>query len=132
MDLNRYADRGKYRQGSIALWLATVIPAVIAYALHLPYWITVLVFIGCAGGQIILAALTYKRLKDAGLWGGLVILMILQTNFGPVIYKSVREGISINLRLGSFISLIPMIIGWFWPQRAKIGAVKTDFSQSAP
>lgn len=120
MDLNRLADRQTYRVASVTLWLAAAGPALIADGLHFPYWSVVLAVIWGSGLWIILTIITYKRLKDAGLWGGLVILMIMNINFGPVFYQSAHDGVSTKFTLGGLIGLVPIVIGWFWHRRDEI------------
>ena len=126
MDLNRYADRDKYRLASVALWVAAICPAMIVDALHFPTWVIYVFIAWGVGPFVLLTIITYKRLKDAGLWGGLIVLMILRINFGPVFYQSIHDGITITFTLGSILGTVPMAIGWFWLRRASTSAVEID------
>ena len=101
-------------------WIASLLLLLGAFALPLamgrlgaPHWIG---FLLGAPIYILLVVLTYRRLIDAALSGGWIVLMIFVFNIGPM-----WNGI----HLGNLVSLIPVVLACIAPQRSQTGRLAT-------
>jgi uncharacterized membrane protein YhaH (DUF805 family) len=103
-----FAERSRYRLASIALMLASFL-ALSGVFIGVPDW---LCFLAAASLSIALTVITYHRLRDAGLSGSWVLLMILQFGIGPTWHLS--DYVTVNFS-GYLISCVPVILGWFAP-----------------
>jgi len=94
------AARTPYRIVSVILLLAAPgIPATLT-ALGGPDWIGALIGIAL---YILLAVITYYRLRDAALAGAWIFLMIISFNVGPAWH---------GWHIGSLVNLVPILLAW--------------------
>ena len=107
----RFYDRAAYRWASVVLLLAVLSIPVAVSALGGPGWFAFLLVLA---PFIMLAVVTNGRLRDAGLSGAWVLLLLLIVNVGPVWHGPA----SLDLYLGNLVNLIPIILGWTVPAGA--------------
>lgn len=109
---DRLAKPEVYRPASLVLLaLAFALPAAVV-ALGGARWLGV-VLLGWPL-FIVLAVATYHRLRDAGLSGRWVILLVIVCNVGP-------EWVApwgMTFYLGNLIHLIPLIMCWVAPSKS--------------
>jgi len=106
--LEHYAARGAYRTASMALLAIMYLPPVLAVRLGLPASPTMLIGFPAF---ILLAMVTHKRLRRAGLSGNWVVLMLVHITLGPV-----WTGLPpLTIDLGALVFLLPVIMGWSIP-----------------
>ncbi|HYC96465.1 hypothetical protein [Brevundimonas sp.] len=94
-----------YRWASVALIVATIFLPVLMMRLGALEWVATLAGLPI---YVALVVLTYHRLRNAGLTGGWIVLMILALNFGPR-----WDGPEpLTFHLSRLLPLIPVILGW--------------------
>ncbi len=111
VDLKTFAERSRYRPGSIALISISYL-AVASALIGVP---VLLVFVIGASALISLTVITYHRLRNANLSSAWLLLMILQFGIGPTWHLS--EHVTFNIG-GSIVGLVPVILGWFVPAKS--------------
>lgn len=106
--LHRLSEIQNYRWASVAL-IGTMIPLpVLMVRLGAVHWVAVLATLPIF---LALVALTYLRLRNAGLTGWWIVLMILALNVGPR-----WEGLEpLTFHLSHLVHLIPVVLGWLVP-----------------
>lgn len=103
--LQSYSGRREYRLVSILLLIASIlVPMLLAQ--HLGF--KLLAFVVGLPFYAALVALTYYRLQNTSLSSGWVLLMVLLFHAGP----KWQVG-SLDLYPTGFVSLLPVIMGWF-------------------
>src|SRR5688500_1323899 len=108
--LERLSQAGPYRPASAGLILLVYLLPFTVAQLGGPKWLGFLVGLPL---YVALIVLTYHRLRNAGLSGGWIILMILALNFGPkwqgpeplVFYAS------------HLLHFVPVALGWLFGDR---------------
>lgn len=94
-----------YRWASVALIAAMILLPVGMVRLGAFEWAAMLATLPIF---LALVALTYLRLRNAGLTGWWIVLMLLVLNFGPS-----WEGLEpLTFHLSHLIHLIPVALGW--------------------
>ena len=111
-DLTRFEVRSRYRPASILLEFSSVL-ALLGVFLGIPGWLCVLVAVPLS---IILATMTYHRLRDGGLSGSWVWLMVVPLGIGPTWHLS--EHLTINFG-GYLVGLVPVIMAWMAPANSR-------------
>ncbi len=120
------SDRDRYRRNSLGLCaLALGVPIAFDW-LGLPEWVLVGAIVFGLGLWILLTVETYRRLKDAGLWGGLALFLWLNLSIGPVLYQAAHDYDSVHIKfaLSDLIFMFPVLLGWIMPSRPTRVAVE--------
>ena len=118
---HRLSTIQNYRRASVALIAATILLPVLMMRLGALDWVASLAGLPV---YVALVVLTYHRLRDAGLSGGWVVLMILVVNLGPR-----WDGPEpLTFYLSHLVHLIPLALGWLVRGPGNV-AVKSDLSQ---
>lgn len=107
----RFYGMAAYRWASLILLLAVLLIPVAVTALGGPQW---LAFLLGLPAFLLLAVVTNGRLRDAGLSGAWVLLLLLIVNVGPVWHGPAP----LDLYLGNLVNLIPIALGWTVPAGA--------------
>ena len=103
LTLQSLADRARYRVASVLL-IAVIYGSILTVRLlGAPDWWAALAGLPL---YILLIVITYRRLRDAALSGGWIVLMILVFNFGPEWN---------GFHLSNLINLLPVIPAWVTP-----------------
>ena len=106
LTLQSLSERSSYRVTSIALLTAAYGWLLLVRLTGYPEWIGVIIGLPL---YIFLIVITYRRLRDAALAGGWIILMILVFNFGPE-----WNGFHVSL----LINLLPVALAWIAPSNS--------------
>lgn len=118
---HRLSTIQNYRRASVALIAATILLPVLMMRLGALEWVASLAGLPV---YVALVVLTYHRLRDAGLSGGWVVLMILVVNLGPR-----WDGPEpLTFHLSHLVHLIPVVLGWLARGPGNV-AVTSDLSQ---
>tara|TARA_A100001391_G_scaffold46046_1_gene27099 strand:- start:17664 stop:18011 length:348 start_codon:yes stop_codon:yes gene_type:complete len=104
--LQALSERSHYRAASIALLAAAYGWVLLVRLSGYPDWIGAIVGLPL---YTFLIVITYRRLRDAALPGGWIILMILVFNFGPEWN---------GFHLGLLINLLPVALAWISPSNS--------------
>jgi uncharacterized membrane protein YhaH (DUF805 family) len=110
IDLKAFAERSRYRPASAALFVISYIALAGIFA-GVPSW---LCFLIAAAAWIALATITLRRLRDGGLSGAWILLMILKFGVGPDWHLSDYVTMDIG---GSILACVPIILGWIVPAK---------------
>ena len=119
--LHRLSAIQNYRWASIALIGAMILLPVFLTRLGALEWVA---FLAGLPVYVALVVLTYRRLRNANLSGGWIILMIVVINLGPR-----WDGLEpLTFHLSHLLHLIPVALGWLVRAPGNV-AVKSDLSQ---
>jgi len=103
--VHRLSAIQNYRRASVALIATMILLPVLMVRLGALQWVASLAGLPA---YIALVVLTYRRLRDAGLSGGWIVLMILVVNLGPR-----WDGLEpLTFHLSHILHLIPVALGW--------------------
>lgn len=114
-------DRQHYQRIS-ALCLAVIYgPAFLADLARAPKVLALPIVVLAMLAALYLAIKTWDRLRDAGIWGGFALIILVSFNFGPVLYGSQNSDdiMQFTLTLGNLLTLVPVVLGWIAPSRAE-------------
>jgi uncharacterized membrane protein YhaH (DUF805 family) len=101
--LNSFSELPRYRIAATALLVASYGMLLVVRLLGAPDWLGAILGLPL---YVLLTVITYRRLRDAALSGGWIVLMILAFNVGP----------SWNgFHLSNLIILVPIILAWIAP-----------------
>ena len=113
-DLTRLGERSRYRPASILLELSSAL-ALLGVFLGIPGWLCVLTAVPLS---IILAIMTYHRLRDGGFSSAWVWLMVVPLGIGPTWHLS--EHLTFNFG-GYLVGFVPVIMAWMAPTNTRRG-----------
>ena len=109
-DLKSFAERSRYRPGSVALITFEYLPLA-SVLVGVSNWIA---FIAAIVAAIVLTIITYHRFRDASLSPAWLLLMIVPFGIGPAWHLA--DNMTFNLG-GAIISMVPVVLGWIAPAK---------------
>ena len=112
-------ELGKYRVKAVVALLLVYLPLIAVDQLRAPDLLFEILLIPAIGVLIYLTVVTANRLSAIGYSSGWVLLMIMQLNFGPVIYEARHGNTHLTVTVGGLLGMLPVLLCFFLPTRAK-------------
>ena len=110
MIIKAFARRSLYRPASLVL-LAAFLLLLASVSAGFLIWP---LFLGSIASGVVLTIITYHRLRDGGLSGSWVLLMIMPPGLGPT--WRIYDHLTFSLGSG-ILACLPVVLAWITPSR---------------